>query len=167
MLVELVLPKVGRVGHDAQVLDQTCRRAHGQLQVGQMQCARRLLVLHQPREVLLDVLGAKVGSRSLRYRASAVVGNCTQLVQLHVLLRGVHLYQAFLHAELDEQRFEVGVHVVVEKFGHTQFTYACIGKADAHGARLRGFRGDLDSEYYGRVLDVAAELVFQVLQVAG
>jgi hypothetical protein len=100
---------------------------------------------------------------------SAAARSATAHPQLSAIVRSLFssTYQAFLHAELDEQRFEVGVHVVVEKFGHTQFTYACIGKADAHGARLRGFRGDLDSEYYGRVLDVAAELVFQVLQVAG
>ena len=75
--------------------------------------------------------------------------------------------QAFLDAELDEERFEVGVEIVVEELGHTELADAGVGKAYANVARFRGFGGHLDGEDDGRVLHVTAQIILEVLQIAG
>jgi hypothetical protein len=77
------------------------------------------------------------------------------------------LYEAFSHAELDEERFEVGVEIVVEEFADAQLANACVREANPDVSCFGCFGRDFDSQYDGRILDLAAEFVFKVLQVAG
>lgn len=168
MLVELILAEVGLILKNAEVFDEGGSGAHCKLEIGLGKKSSGSFILEQSSEILFDVADTKVHGRPFSNGNATVVDDLLELCQLGilVLLTLVDLHKTFSHAKLDKKGLEVGIQVIIEELAHTEFSHTRIGEADAHTPCLGGLGGDLDSQDHGRRLDLAAEIVLDILEVS-